>query len=320
MLSRARRRPGCQSDVEADQMDPAVERHLPAEAATSSVPSLLSADQIARWAGLPLSWVETPAGAWRGNFEAPVTSIAVLDTGRLSTRVQWLGKTSDADFGPGAMALFHAGTEVKVAQAGCRDARRIILELDPSHLADAFALDGGLGQPPLLQQGAEFRDAALFNVLRAMLREILDGCPNGSLYAQSLSLGALLHLRKTRGLKRAGESRERGKFSRTQWVRLHDLIEQGLGSDLSLHALADALQLSKAQFVRLFRNTAGTSPHRYVMQKRVERAMSLLLTSDLALVDIAAEAGFASQSHLNQMVRLFYGITPGDARRQARLG
>jgi len=299
-------------------MDTTVERLLPAEAATSLVPNLLSADQAARWAGLPLSWVETPGGAWRGTFEAPTTSIAVLDTGRLSTRVQWLGRTSDAEFMPGAMALFHAGTELKVAQAGCRDARRIILELDASRMTDASLLEDAFGQKPLLlQQGAEFRDDGLFRVLRAMLREILDGCPNGTLYAQSLSLGALLHLRKTRGVKRAGESRERGKFSRAQWNRLSELIEHGLGSDLSLHALAGSLQLSKAQFVRLFRNTAGTSPHRYVMQKRVERAMSLLLTSDLALVDIAADAGFASQSHLNQIFRLFYGVTPGDVRRQA---
>ena len=299
-------------------MDAAVERHLSAEAATPLMPNRLSAAQVARWAGLPLAWVDTPPGAWRNTFETPTTSIAVLDTGRLSTRVQWLGRTSDADFMPGAMALFHAGTELKIAQVGCRDARRIVLELDPSRMADTSLLDGELGQPSLLlQQGAEFRDEVLFNVLRAMLREVLDGCPNGSLYAQSLSLGALMHLRKTRGVKPSGESRERGKFSRAQWDRLNELIEHGLRSDLSLPALAGALQLSKTQFVRLFRSTAGTSPHRYVMQKRVERAKRLLLTSDLALVDIAADAGFASQSHFNQIFRLSYGITPGDARRQA---
>jgi AraC family transcriptional regulator len=90
-----------------------------------------------------------------------------------------------------------------------------------------------------------------------------------------------------------------------------------LASDLSLSTLSASVSLSKPHFVRLFRNTTGTSPHRYVMQKRVERARQLIQTSNVPLIEIAAEVGFASQSHLGRVFQTTYGITPGDVRKQA---
>jgi len=294
-------------------------RPLSADAATSLIPNLLSPAQLAGWRGLPLAWVDTPGGAWRSTFQAPATSIALLESGRITTRIQTLGRTFDMDVGPGAMALFAAGTQLQVTQAGCANARRILLDLDPARLPDSSLLDDDLlPLPKLLKQDARFQDDALARVIRAMLREILEGCPNGPLYAQSLSLGALLHLGNTRGAK-AQAPRERGKLSPAQWARVNELIEERLDDALSLPELAQALSMSKAQFVRLFRNAAGTSPHRYVMRKRVERARHLLLTTDLPLAEVAADAGFANQSHLNRLFMRSFGMTPGDARRSASI-
>ena len=96
---------------------------------------------------------------------------------------------------------------------------------------------------------------------------------------------------------------------------MNEMIVTEMSSDLSLSALANAVGLSKPHFVRLFRRTAGTSPHRYVTQRRIERARQLIVASKVPLVDIAAEAGLSSQSHLNQLFRRIYGMTPGDVRR-----
>jgi AraC family transcriptional regulator len=106
-------------------------------------------------------------------------------------------------------------------------------------------------------------------------------------------------------------------LSASEWARVSELIVSELDSDLGLSALSASVGLSKPHFVRVFRRTAGTSPHRYVMQKRVERAYELIVSSQLPLVDVAAEAGFASQSHLNRMFQKAYGTTPGIARRHS---
>ena len=297
-------------------MSEVAERVLPAEAVTSQVPSLLSAGQQAAWMGMPLSWVGTPPGAWRSTFEIPTTSVVLLDSGRITTSIRTRGRTHDVEFRPGKMALFTGGTELKVNQAGCANARRIILGLEPACVTGTAFVDDDLLDGMLLQPSAEFDDEPLAAMLRAMLREVLDGSPNGALFAQSLSLGVLLHTKRTRGMKPGGAA-ERGKLSPAQWKRVAELIEARLGDDLALPTLADAAGLSRAQFVRLFRNVTGTSPHRYVMRRRVERAKELLVHSDLPLAAIAADMGFASQSHLNQMFRSFFGVTPGDLRRQS---
>lgn len=279
-------------------------------------PNLLTADLVARWQGLPVAWAPTPTGAWQSRFETHATSVALLDTGTIGTRIQTLGRSSDLDLKAGDLALFEPDTEVRVAQTGSMRARRILVELDPTPKPGSLLSGDELLQVPL-RPGTGFRDESLALVLRAMLREILDGCPNGLLFAQSLSMGVALHLRKTRGLQHLPATTERGKLSEHQLACVNELIEESLTDDLSLPALAQALDLSKAHFVRLFRNSVGTSPHRYVMQRRVERARVLLLSSDLSLVEVAIDAGFASQSHMTRVFRQVFGITPGDARRQA---
>jgi AraC family transcriptional regulator len=99
-------------------------------------------------------------------------------------------------------------------------------------------------------------------------------------------------------------------------ARLNDMIDYDLGSDLSLSALSEAVGLSKPHFVRLFRNTTGTSPHRYVIQKRLNRAQQLLRSSGASLTSIALDVGFASQSHMSRTFRSVIGITPGEMQKQ----
>ena len=279
--------------------------------------SLISDEAQRPWRGLPVSWLTTPEGAWDHKFSTTSTSIALLDTGRLTTRMSSLGRSTDLDVGAGALALFNPGMEVRVNQIGARAARRILIDLDLRALVDRNLVDDDLVAMPL-RSDPEFYDASLAAVLRHMVHEIKLGCPSGALFAESLSLGVALHLCRTRGVRSPSAARERGKLSERQWARLDELIACELASDLSLTALADTLGLSKPHFIRLFRNTTGTSPHRYVVQKRIERARELIRASNAPLADIALDVGFASQSHLHRIFQRTYGVTPGDARRQSR--
>jgi AraC family transcriptional regulator len=99
--------------------------------------------------------------------------------------------------------------------------------------------------------------------------------------------------------------------------RVDELIADGSAAGTTLGALAQAAGYSKAHFVRLFRRTTGTSPHRYVLQRRLGRAHRLIVATALPLAEVASETGFASQSHLNSAFARVYGCTPGDARREA---
>ena len=60
----------------------------------------------------------------------------------------------------------------------------------------------------------------------------------------------------------------------------------------------DALQV--ALQLRDFRQSVGMPPHQWLMQHRVDPARELLLSSPLALSDIALACDFAGQSHFTR--------------------
>jgi AraC family transcriptional regulator len=90
-------------------------------------------------------------------------------------------------------------------------------------------------------------------------------------------------------------------------------IQANLDGELTIFALAELVQLSPRQFFRIFSNTFGTTPHRYIVNERVSRAKELIAKGWL-LVDIAAMIGFASQSHFTGVFRKATGVCPGQFR------
>jgi AraC family transcriptional regulator len=96
--------------------------------------------------------------------------------------------------------------------------------------------------------------------------------------------------------------------------RVRDYVEAHLDEDLSLTTLADIACLSPYHFSRSFKQATGVGLHHYVMQRRIDRAKTLMRRTNQPLALIAQEAGFADQSHLNSAFRREIGVTPGQFR------
>jgi AraC-like DNA-binding protein len=95
-----------------------------------------------------------------------------------------------------------------------------------------------------------------------------------------------------------------------------DYIQAHLDSGILLEDLAGAVGLSPFHFAKLFKLSTGSTPHQYVLQRRLERAMELLRSSEATLSEIALESGFADQSHFANVFRRFMGVTPSRYRAQ----
>ena len=91
-------------------------------------------------------------------------------------------------------------------------------------------------------------------------------------------------------------------------------MEENLAGDLSLAEIAGAANMSPYHFSRLFKESVGSPPHRYVVARRVERAKDLLLGTDLPIAEVAREVGFSGQSHLHFHVKRLLGATPASLR------
>lgn len=278
-------------------------------------PSRLGAQQLARWKGLPLGWFDAEDGARTSGVHVQRPMLALLETGHARATFSAGGRSRELDIGGGAMGLFTPDQPSHDSLWHCQGARRIIVDIDVERIGGF--VDTDLFERPLKAQ-LEIYDDGLAGVMRAMVEEVDDGCPHGALYAESLSLGLALRLwQRHASHAGGGAARERGRLSAAQLGRVDEVVEAGLGGTVTLAAMAAAAGFSKAHFVRLFRNTRGCSPHAHVLSRRVERARTLIEHTSLPLAQVAAEAGFSGQSHLNDVFLRRLGTTPGRLRREA---
>jgi AraC family transcriptional regulator len=103
-------------------------------------------------------------------------------------------------------------------------------------------------------------------------------------------------------------------LTRLRLRRALDYIQANLDGDIHLDDLAAAVGLSPFHFARLFKVSTGSTPHQYLLQRRLEHAKELLRSPEASVSQVALESGFADQSHLTNVFRRFIGITPSQFR------
>lgn len=97
-------------------------------------------------------------------------------------------------------------------------------------------------------------------------------------------------------------------------LRAKDAMDRAYTEPLDINALADVACCSPAHFIRTFAATFGETPHRYLQRRRVERAMALLGTTDLAVQDVCVAVGWTSLATFTRTFREIVGVTPGRFR------
>ncbi len=105
----------------------------------------------------------------------------------------------------------------------------------------------------------------------------------------------------------------------TALARARDYLAGHCTENVSLTRLATAVGLDPFSLLRGFSRAFGLPPHSYLLQERVRRAQALL-RAGLSPAEVAAEVGFADQSHLTRHFKRILGITPGRYRRAATPG
>jgi AraC family transcriptional regulator len=105
---------------------------------------------------------------------------------------------------------------------------------------------------------------------------------------------------------------------RPQWL---DRVSRRLQIDSPPTAsdLAEPLGLHPTWLAQAYRAAAGEGLRQTLQRRRVEHATMLLRTSDFGLADLAADAGFCDQSHMNRAFRQLLGRTPAQVRAEGKL-
>ena len=93
-------------------------------------------------------------------------------------------------------------------------------------------------------------------------------------------------------------------------LRARDLADARYFEPLDVGDMASAAGLSRAHFSREFRRAFGESPHAYLLTRRLERAASLLRTTDHSVAEVCFSVGLQSVGSFTSSFTRTYGVSP----------
>ena len=160
-----------------------------------------------------------------------------------------------------------------------------------------------------------FAHEQLTRGLAELCREALTPDNVFGLFAEGWGTQALAHLARVTQVTDAEKVVSRGGLSTRVLRRLDEYIEVRLAEPISLEDLCGVAGLSKRHFLRAFQMSMGTTPHRHVLNLRIEDAKRRLVGSDEDLTGIACASGFSHSQHFSTGFRRATGMTPSAFRR-----
>ncbi len=95
-----------------------------------------------------------------------------------------------------------------------------------------------------------------------------------------------------------------------------DYISENYKNHITLDSLADLVHLSETRLSRIFRNITGMSCIDYVIEYRLSKALDMLRSSDMSVIEIAYETGFNNISYFNRTFKKHFNKTPTEYRKK----
>ena len=206
---------------------------------------------------------------------------------------------------PGQIIVIHPD-ELHDGGAGTAGGLRYrMIYVQPEDIRDALEATGARSLPHLA--APVFTDLPLQAVLRDCLEDIDSEMGDLKRSAFLAELAA--------GLCRVGDNGTVEGAS-MDWAALEDcadFLKECFRDPIRVSDLEKIADLDRFTLSRQFKRAYGTSPHRYLLMRRLGHAKHLL-ASGKPLADAAHECGFADQSHMNRHFRRTFGMTPGTWR------
>jgi AraC family transcriptional regulator len=153
-------------------------------------------------------------------------------------------------------------------------------------------------------------DPLILQLGLALKAELETNCGAGSLLVDSIANVLSIHLLQHYSTRQILANPVRGKLSVQQLHQVTEYIQGHLAQQIHLADLAQVTGLSQYYFSRMFRQSFGIPPYRYLLQQRIEQAKKLLRRQELSILEIAYQCGFANQSHFTKQFHKMTGVSP----------
>jgi AraC family transcriptional regulator len=251
----------------------------------------------------------------------PIYEHVILMTveGCVQAEARICGQFSTGQANPGRLALLPSGleSEWRICNGSCSNFNLFITPSLISRVAVQF-----LGIDPIratLNPKFFFEDPLIFYIGMAISQTIRKPEFFDLLYLESLSHTLAVHLLHNYVSSPAAVPEVKGRLPTPVLKKILDYITDCSNAELTLAHMASLVHVSPYHFERLFKESMGQPVHKYVLAQRLKKSYRLLLGSNLTIAQIAAEAGFADESHFIRRFKAQFGVPPGALRKDRKI-
>ena len=247
-------------------------------------------------------------------FKAPVHLLAVYEQGTRREGETTVGDRARSSLRDLARRLTFvpAGTEYREWHTLRAPMRMLLLYIDPAAMGSQPTAD--LNELPMAAR-VFFEDAALWTTALKLKRLVEHPTPDNQRYFEALGLVLGHELQRiNRGAPRIDVD-TRGGLAMWQQRIVTSYIEEHLAEPITLATLSGMVRLSPYYFCRAFKQSFGLPPHRYLTQRRIERAKLLLAKRAASVTEIGLSVGFSESSSFATAFRKATGRTPSSYHR-----
>lgn len=164
----------------------------------------------------------------------------------------------------------------------------------------------------------DLRSGRITDTMRRLGQEVTTPGFGSDILVDALTSVLPIELARLFHTMRGDEPLARGGLTPRQLRTIEDYVRDWPVGGVKVTDLATLTGLSRAHFMRAFKQSMGETVHSFVEQIRLEQTQALLAGTALPLKQIAARMGFANPASFSIAFRRLTGTSPGNYRKMLK--
>jgi len=161
-----------------------------------------------------------------------------------------------------------------------------------------------------LKPGFGLEDNFLKEVAHLLVAEAETSSGTDNIYRDSLIVAYVIHLACLYSMDNKKVFAPKGRLSSNQLRKVIEFTRMNISQNIRLSEMASCVHLSEYHFARLFRNTLGVSPYKFVLEMKITSAKTLIRHQKRSFSDIAYMLNFSDQAHFSHVFKKLTGASP----------